>query len=101
MMEFVGVQNECRILRDVHPVVHKVLHRKVWRRNPKWGMDAQHLMRQIICEMRETKPPTFASYLLDDRPDVRKTLLILCTRPIVSANNIVEFCMSASLDLWI
>ena len=100
MMEFVGVQNECRILRDVHPVVHKVLRRKVWRRNPKWGMDAQHL-RQIICEKRETDPPTFASYLLDDRPDVRKALLILCIRPIVSANNIVEFCMSASLDLWI
>jgi hypothetical protein len=100
MMKFVGVQNECRVLWYVHPVVHKVFHRKVWRRNPKWRVDAQHLVRKIICEKRETKLSTFA-YLLDDRLDVRKALLILCTRPTVSANNIVEFCMSASLDFWI
>jgi hypothetical protein len=30
MVEFVGVQNERRILRDVHPVVHKIFGRKVW-----------------------------------------------------------------------
>jgi hypothetical protein len=41
-----------------------------------------------------------AAYLLDDGSDVRKAVLILRIRPMVTANHLVEFCMSASLDFW-
>ncbi len=98
VMNVVEVENENCILGDVHPVVYKVFCRKVRRRYPKWRVDAQHLGRQMTCEKREAKSLSFIAYLLDDGPDVRKTLLILCTRPIVSADHLVKLCMSASLD---
>ena len=64
-----------------------------WERNT-WGDE-----RLVSREIQDLQ--VFAAYLLDDGPDVRKTLLILCTRPIVSANHLVKFGMSASLNLWI
>ena len=101
VMNVVEVQNQHCVLGDVHPVVYKVFCRKVRRRYPKWRVDAQHLGRQMTCEKREAKLLSFIAYLLDDGPDVRKTLLILRSRPIVSANHLVKFGMSASLNFWI
>ena len=34
-MDLVAVENECRVLRYVHPIVHKVLGREVRRREPE------------------------------------------------------------------
>jgi hypothetical protein len=97
-MNLVAVQNYRRILWDVHPVVYKVFRRKVWRSYPKWRVGAQYLKRQTTREKRETELSSFAVYLFDDGTDVRELLFIRCTRPIVTANHLVEFCMSASLD---
>jgi hypothetical protein len=98
----IEVHDEHCILRDVHPVVYKVFGRKVRRWYPKWRVRAQHLGRETTCEKREleTKVPGIAAHLLDDGPDVWETLLILCTWPIVSADHLVKFCMSACLDFW-
>jgi hypothetical protein len=49
-MNVVTVQNKRRVLRDVHPSVHKVFGRGVWRRNPKWGVAAHHLTEQATRE---------------------------------------------------
>jgi hypothetical protein len=43
VMNGVAVQNDPRILWDVHPVVYKVFRRIVWRRYPKWRVCTQHL----------------------------------------------------------
>ncbi len=63
-----------------------------WERNT-WGDE-----RLVSREIQDLQ--VFAAYLLDDGPDVRKALLILCSRPIVSANHLIKFGMSASLDFW-
>jgi hypothetical protein len=97
-MNLVAVQNYRRILWDVHSVVYKVFRRKVWRSYPKWRVGAQHLKRQTTCEERGTESSSFTAYLFDDGADVRKLPFIRCTGPVVTANHLVEFCMSASLD---
>ncbi len=44
---------------------------------------------------------SFATYLLDDSPDVGKALLVLSTRPTISANNTVKLRMGSSLNFWV
>ena len=97
VMNVVAVQNDPRILRDVHPVVYKVFRRIMRRRYPKWRVGTYHLKGQTTRENGVTNS-SFTACLFNDGADVRKLLLILCTRPIVTANHLVEFCMSASLD---
>ena len=43
VMDCVEVENEHRVLRDVHPVVDKVFRGKVRRRRPKRRVGALHL----------------------------------------------------------
>jgi hypothetical protein len=50
---------------------------------------------------RETTSPNFATYLFDDGPDVWKALLVVYSRPSISANHAVKFCMGPGLDLWV
>ena len=98
VMKFIAVQKDHCILRYVHPVVHKVFGGKVRHSEPKWRVGAQHLKGQTTCEEVETI--SFVAYLLNDCPDVRKALLVLSTRPIVSANHLVKLCMSTSSNFW-
>lgn len=44
--------------------------------------------------------PNLAAHLLNDSPDVRKPVLVLCSRPEVSADHVVKFFMCASLNFW-
>ena len=44
VMDLVAVENECRVLRYVHPIVHKVLGREVRRREPEGRVRSFDLM---------------------------------------------------------
>ncbi len=109
VMDFVAIEDDCRVLRYVHPVVHKVLSREVRRSQPERRVGALHLKETEDCEKREAKLPRFelgrglgdnTTYLLDDGTNVRKALLVFHTWPIVPANHLVEFSMGSNLDFW-
>jgi hypothetical protein len=103
VVDFEAIQDDSCVLWYVHPVVHKVLGREVWRSQPERRVGALHL------EKSEAKLPRFelgrglgdnTTYLLDDGTNIRKTLLVFHTRPIVSVNHLVEFSVRSSLDFW-
>jgi hypothetical protein len=48
-----------------------------------------------------TTSPRFATYLLDDGPDVREALFVIRTGPSISADHAVEFCMGPGLNLGV
>ena len=109
-MDFVAVEYDSRVLRYVHPVVHKVLGREVRRGQPERRVSALHLKEREGCEKREAKLPRVSdsnsdflcvtTYLLDDGTNVRKALLVFRTRPIVAANHLVELSVGPHLDFW-
>ena len=45
VMNFVAIENNSRVLRNVHPIVYKVFCRIVRRRQPKWRMCTLHLRK--------------------------------------------------------
>jgi hypothetical protein len=45
VMDFVAIENDSRVLRNVHPIVYKVFCRVVRRRQPKWRMCALRLRK--------------------------------------------------------
>lgn len=100
MMYFIAIENDCCVLRDVHPVVYKVFCRIVWWWYPKWRADTLHLRMQIAIEKETINGQSFAAYLLDNGSDVRKGLLVLCTWPAISTNHAVKFCMGSGLNFW-
>jgi hypothetical protein len=61
-------------------------------------MRTLHLQKQTSVRSEMTSP-SFAAYLLDDGPDVRKAMLVICTRPTIPAHHAVKFCMGPCLDL--
>ena len=97
-MYFVAIENYYRVLRNVHPIVYKVFCRTVRRPEPKWCVYALHL-RKYTGVRNQTQYRRVSEYLLDDGSDVWKPLLIICTRPTVSADHTVEFSMGPSLNL--
>jgi len=58
VMYFVAVENEPRVLRYVHPVVHKVLGREVRRRQPERRVSALDLKGTEDREKRDAKSPS-------------------------------------------
>jgi hypothetical protein len=52
VMDFVTVQKECRVIRDVHPI-YKAFGRKVRCGQPKWRVGTHHLKRQMTREKRD------------------------------------------------
>jgi hypothetical protein len=108
-MDFVTIQDDTRVLWYIHHIVHKVLGREVWRSQPERRVGALHLQETEDREKREVKLPRFGlgrglddntTYLLDDGTNIRKTLLVFHTRPIVPANHLVEFSVRSRLDFW-
>jgi hypothetical protein len=100
MMYSIAIENDCCVLRDVHPVVYKVFCRIVRRRYPKRRTDPLHLRIQITIEKEAIDGQYFVAYLLDDGSDVRKVLLILCTWPTISTDHAVKFSMGSGLNFW-
>jgi hypothetical protein len=98
-MDFVAVEDERCVLRDVHPVVYKVFGGIVRRRYPKRRVGALYLKKQ--ARLRSETGNGRVSYLLDDGLDIRKALLVLCTRPGISANHAVKLRMSSGLNFWV
>ena len=99
-MDFVAVENERCVLRDVHPVVDKVFGGMVRRWYPKRRVGALYLKTQARLSW-DRKWPSFAAYLFDDGLNIRKTLLFLCTRPGIAANHAVKLRMGSSLNFWV
>jgi hypothetical protein len=100
MMYPIAIEDDRRILWDVHPVVYKVFCRIVWRWYPKRRVDPLHLRMQIAIEKETINGRSFVAYLLDDGSDVREVLLVLCTWPTISANHAVKFRMGSGLNFW-
>jgi hypothetical protein len=100
MMYAIAIENDRRVLRDVHPIVYKVFCRIVRRWYPKRRADPLHLRIQIAIEKEAINGQNFVAYLLDDGSDVRKALLVLCTWPTISANHAVKFRMGSGLNFW-
>jgi len=67
---------------------------------PKRCAGALHLKIQIAIEKEIINDLSFVAYFLDDRSDVRKALLVLCTWPTISANHAVKLRMGPGLDIW-
>jgi hypothetical protein len=63
-------------------------------------MRAPHLEKRTGVRS-ETQSPGFAAYLLDDGPDIREALFVICTGPSISADHAVKFCMGPGLNLWV
>jgi hypothetical protein len=100
MMYTIAIENDRRVLRDVHPIVYKVFCRIVRRWYPKRRADPLHLRIQIAIEKETINGRSLVAYLLDDGSDVRKALLVLCTWPTISANHAVKFRMGSGLNFW-
>ena len=99
-MDFVAVENERCVLRDIHPVVDKVFCRIVRRRYPKRRVGAFYLTKRERSS-RDRKWPSFAAYLLDDGLNIRKALIVFCAWPGISANHAVKLRMGSSLNFWV
>ena len=59
VMDLVAVEDEPRVLRYVHPVVHKVLGREMRRSQPERRVSALDLKGREDREKREAKSPRF------------------------------------------
>ena len=97
-MYIVAVENDGRVLGDVHSVVHKILSGMVRRRHPERRVHALDLRDNR--ETRNRRSNFGCTHLLDDGPDVWEALFVLCRRPVITANHGVEFSVCSSLNFW-
>ncbi len=73
MVNIVTVENNRRVLWNVHPIVHKVLGRIVGCSHPKRRVRALHLRK---CETQSAHLFTYSTHFFDDGPDIREAMLV-------------------------